>query len=240
MLRVFLQPTTVFQWNSMQNWKYSSPYISTIRVHLFSYLRTPGPLMRKHCQKLQTPGPPPLLCSLTSVPFFPPPSCNTVQQQFPSSHPVNQHKIALTVADHRVGRKGEGGVGGRAEPECRALSCVPPPFFFLLPKWGPWNYPTGLCKRHDGFCCLLSSICPLYVCLRLTQNCWGKTILGRCFVNDQVIDVFVSNTSHSWCLELPYRLLLCGYIFFPNILQLCPWWHRVKKLNKYIEIKTNE
>ncbi len=49
---------------------------------------------------------PALLSSLTPVPC--PLSCITLQQQFPSSHPVNQHKIALTVADHRVGRGGWG------------------------------------------------------------------------------------------------------------------------------------
>lgn len=100
------------------------------------------PESRQHCQKLDI-RPPTLFPSATPVPF--PLSCITLQQQFPSSHPVNQHKIALTVADHRVERRG--GEGGWSELKCKALSSAT--FFFLclsFQEGGPWNYPTGLCK----------------------------------------------------------------------------------------------
>lgn len=84
------------------------------------YPHTPGQLLRKVCSPAKSCErwtAPTLFCSLTSVPF--PPSCITVQRQFPSSHPVNQHKMALTVADHRVGRGGWWWGGGRqSELEC--------------------------------------------------------------------------------------------------------------------------
>lgn len=55
-------------------------------------------------------------------------SCIVHQQQFPSSHPVNKHKIGRTV----------GAMGGR-----RAWSSF---FLSVFSGWGPRNDPTGLCK----------------------------------------------------------------------------------------------
>lgn len=103
---LLFRPRRLCKLNSGLNWKYCGLNVSAVRAYLFLAHRTWLANERtaaQLCQKLQTLAPfsPPLFSNFCPPP---PPSYNTVPQQFPSSHPVNQHKIALTVADHRVGR----------------------------------------------------------------------------------------------------------------------------------------
>lgn len=136
-----------------EKWKMVSKVSVWLEPFLILYVCTEE--SRKCCQNLQTgrSSPPPSLhgCPCASLLYH--------QQQFPSSHPVNQHKIALTVADRRGSRSvGAGwGVDGRSW----AL------LLFSLPSfstWGPWNDPTGLCKAcHPLGVSLVAFTSPYFV-----------------------------------------------------------------------------
>lgn len=121
-------------------------------AHLTNHCRKQATLSVEFAKWTQQSAPCPLL----------PLPCIILQQHFPSCHPVNQHKIALTV---QIIGWGEGGW-----LECRALSSAA--FFFLRCH----SFQDGAHEiiqqdyvRHHGFCCVLSSVCPLYSFLFLGQ-----------------------------------------------------------------------